>query len=162
MGETENSVDWWVQRGRGTHKYFLFCVFVSLPVAQVWLHGIHPVMPLVRVNGFVYKRLGKSHSGWEYELGQCIKGSVMLERLAQGTAHTLYFQAFQIVYNGTCQTSLKAYSMLLTLSQRETSTFPLLGIQPVKNIKEENCHGVTVGGIVSDFDTLFVVCVFCS
>lgn len=48
--------------------------------------------------------------------------------------------------------------MSLTLSQRETSTFPLLGTQPVRNTKEENCHCIAAGGAVSDSDTLFVVC----
>lgn len=45
--------------------------------------------------------------------------------------------------------------MSLTLSQRETSTFPLLGTQPVRNTKEENCHCIAAGGAVSDSDTLF-------
>lgn len=55
------------------------------------------------------------------------------------------------------QASLKALGMSLKLSRRETSTFTLLGTQPVRNIKEVNCQWIAAGGAVSDFDSLFVV-----
>lgn len=63
----------------------------------------------------------------EYKLGQHIKSCVSCwSSFTRGTARSLNFPALQLVYSGTCQASppiWKAFSMLLTSSQRETSMF---------------------------------------
>lgn len=91
-GETENSVDWWVQRGRGKHKYYAGPSFMYIFLYQLHKYDYMAcswschflcvcVCFLVRMNGFVHDRLGKCHSGWEYKLGPHIKSSVLLEQL---------------------------------------------------------------------------------
>lgn len=110
------------------------CLCEPTPVAQVRLHGMHLFTLhtafacfLVWVSEFVYDWLAKHRSGWEYKLGRHIKSCVSCwSGFTWGTAHSLYFPAFQLVYSGTCQASphlKKAFGMSLTLSQRETSTF---------------------------------------
>lgn len=170
-GETESSVDWWVQRGRGKHKYYAGPSFMYIFLYQLHKYdcmacswSCHFFCVCVFLCGWMVLCTTDWVSVIVVEntnLASTSKAVSCWSSFTQGTTHSLYFQAFQLVYNGTCQTSLKAFSMLLTLSQRETSTFPLLGILPVRNIEEENCHCVPVGGTVCDFDTPFVVCVFC-
>lgn len=51
-------------------------------------------------------QLGKCRSGWEYKLGQNIKSCVSCwSSFTRGTARSLNFPAFQLVYSGTCQDS---------------------------------------------------------
>ena len=65
-----------------------------------------PVCFLVWVSGYVQNWLVKCCSGSEYKLGQHIKSSVSCwSGFTQGTAHSLNFPAFQLVYSGTCQAS---------------------------------------------------------
>lgn len=117
------SMTTWLVMSHIPFLFVLVCVFLCV---CVW------------VNEFVYDWLGEWRSGWEYKLGRHIKSSVSCwSGFTWGTTHSLYFPAFQLVYSGTCQASLKAFSMSLTLSQRETSTFPLLGTQPVRNTKKK-------------------------
>lgn len=80
------------------------------PVAQVWLHGMHLFTVflcfLEWVSVFVYGRAAKCRNGWEYKLGQHIKSGVSCwSGFTRGTAHSLNFPAFQLVYSGTCQAS---------------------------------------------------------
>lgn len=73
------------------YMLFLVCACVTL---------------LVWVSEFWYAWLGKCRSGWEYKLGRHIKSSVSCwSSFTRGTAHSLYFSAFQLVYSGTCQAS---------------------------------------------------------
>lgn len=167
---------WTTRERQQTCKWHLepscACIRLYIPCNhQVWLHGMHLVTSQYRfcvrgfffsflwVNVFACGWLGEWRSAGKYKLGRHIKNCVRWSRscFTQCATHSLYFQAFQLVYNGTCQASLKALGMSLKLSRRETSTFPLLGTQPVRNIKEVNCQWIAEGGAVSDFDSLFVV-----
>lgn len=76
---------------------------------------------------FVYRWLGKCHSGWEYKLGQHIKSMcVMLEQLYSGHRSLTELPSISAClqwHMPSLPSIWKAFSMSLTLSQRETSIF---------------------------------------
>lgn len=93
---------------------------------------------------------------WPAHQKQC----VMLERLYSGHRSLTVLPSISAClqwHMPSLPSIWKAFSMSLTLSQRETSTFSLLGIQPVRNTKAEHYHCVASGGTMSDSD---IVCGF--
>lgn len=102
----------WSERRVFTCPCYVLCEWTHTSGTNVTasVHATHcffssePVCFLVWVSGSVCDWLAKCRSSWEYKLGRHIKSRVSCwSSLTWGSAHSLNFPAFQLVYSGTCQ-----------------------------------------------------------